>query len=295
LPVFYVHAGFGGAPAAPEQARFLSDPESFARLLEASAAKLPEDGVIGIAPHSLRAVAPKELDAILPLAGEGPIHVHAAEQRREVDECMAELGARPVEWLLANAPVDRRWCLVHATHLSPSERDGLAASGAVAALCPVTEANLGDGTFPAANYLEAGGVIAIGSDSNVRIDAAEELRTLEYGQRLKAERRTVLGSDGQSVGRALFDAALAGGAQATGIACGLVAGQSADLVSLDAEHPSLAEREEDALLDGWIFAAGKEAVDCVWRAGRKVVTSGRHHNRSAIQSCYKASLRRVLG
>ncbi|MBW7947034.1 MAG: formimidoylglutamate deiminase, partial [Sphingomonadaceae bacterium] len=149
LPVFYAHADFGGAPPAPGQQRFISDIDGFARLMEASRAKLREGDVIGIAPHSLRAVTPEELAAVLPLAGGGPVHIHAAEQTKEVEACLAWSGARPVEWLLDNAPVDERWCLVHATHIDDAEVMGLAASGAVAGLCPVTEANLGDGVFPA--------------------------------------------------------------------------------------------------------------------------------------------------
>ncbi|RYE01339.1 MAG: formimidoylglutamate deiminase, partial [Sphingomonadales bacterium] len=153
LPVFYAHGDFGGAPPAPGQRRFLSGVDDFARLVEASRAKLPADGVLGIAPHSLRAVTPEELRAILPLAGAGPVHIHAAEQTREVEACIAWSGARPVAWLLDHAGVDPRWCLIHATHLSDTECDRLAASGAVAGLCPVTEANLGDGIFPAVRYL----------------------------------------------------------------------------------------------------------------------------------------------
>ena len=174
LPVFYAHADFGGAPPRPGQRRFIHDLDSFARLLEstrAMAARFP-DATVGIAPHSLRAVTPDELKGLIAMGAGGPMHIHAAEQDKEVADCVAALGARPVEWLLANAGIDARWCLVHATQMTLSETLGLAQSGAVAGLCPITEANLGDGIFPSAAYLEAGGRFGLGTDSNIQIDAA---------------------------------------------------------------------------------------------------------------------------
>ncbi|MBC7986054.1 MAG: formimidoylglutamate deiminase, partial [Sphingomonadaceae bacterium] len=218
LPVFYAHSDFGGAPANPGQRRFLSDVDSFARLVEASRAKLREGDNMGVAPHSLRAVTPHELDTVLPLAEGGPIHIHAAEQLREVEACLAWSGARPVQWLLDHQDIGPRWCLVHATHLDEAETSALAASGAVAGLCPITEANLGDGVFPGEAYLDAGGMIGTGTDSNIAIDAAGELRMIEYAQRLQSRRRNILASERRrSVGATLFDAALAGGAQALGV------------------------------------------------------------------------------
>ncbi len=294
LPVFYAHGGFGGEKPDPRQRRFLSDVDGFARLVEASRARLPADATLGVAPHSLRAVTPEELDAIVPLAGEGPVHIHAAEQMGEVEACVAWSGARPVQWLLGNAEVDARWCVVHATHVDADETAGLAASGAVAGLCPVTEANLGDGIFPAVDYLAAGGSFAAGSDSNIRIDAADELRMLEYGQRLQHRRRCLLAGDGASVGAGLFAGALAGGAKAVGAASGISSGAPADLVSLDSGHPSLAARHGNALLDGWIFSAGRDAIDCVWRGGRKLVSAGRHIRRDEISSSYRATMKRLL-
>jgi formimidoylglutamate deiminase len=194
LPVFYAHAGFGGVAPGEGQRRFIHDVDSYGRLIEASRAAVSglPDAVVGVAPHSLRAVTGEELTAIIPLAGANPIHIHIAEQTQEVDDCLAATGARPVRWLMNNAPVDKRWCLVHATHLNAMETERLAKSGAVAGLCPITEANLGDGVFPAHDYLAAGGAFGIGSDSNVLIDAAEELRTLEYAQRLTRRARNVL-------------------------------------------------------------------------------------------------------
>ena len=293
LPVFYAHGDFGGAAAAPGQRRFLSDVDGFAKLVEASRAKLPADAALGIAPHSLRAVTPAELAAILPLA-DGPIHIHAAEQTKEVDACVAWSGARPVEWLLGNASVDDRWCLIHSTHLTDSECDRLAASGAVAGLCPVTEANLGDGIFPAVRYLEAGGRIGVGTDSNILVDAAGELRGIEYSQRLAHRRRALLAGEGASVGRTLFDAAQAGGAQALGVTGGLRAGAAADIVSLDPNHPALAGMAGDILLDAWIFAARHGAVESVWRSGRQCVAGGRHVAAEAVAARYRATVAGLL-
>jgi formiminoglutamate deiminase len=294
LPVFYAHGGFGGAPPSAGHRRFLSTPDSFARLVEDSrrAAAALEDAVVGVAPHSLRAATPDEIALIRPLARGGPVHIHIAEQAREVADGLAAHGARPVAWLLDQAVVDGAWCLVHATHVSPVERAAIAALGAVVGLCPITEANLGDGLFPAGPFLAEGGRIGIGSDSNVLIDAAEELRLLEYGQRLAGQARNVLAAEARpSVGGTLFRAALVGGAQALGVAGGgLAPGASLDLVSLDASHPSLAARRGDALLDGWIFAGRGGAVESVWRRGRKVVAGGRHVDKAAILARYRDAL-----
>jgi formiminoglutamate deiminase len=298
LPVFYAHADFGGAAPRPGQRRFISDPDRFARLVAhaRSAVRALDGGGVGIAPHSLRAVTPDELAAILPLAAGGPVHIHAAEQVKEVEACLAWSGARPVEWLLANAPVAANWCLVHATHLTDAERMGLARSGAVAGLCPITEANLGDGIFPTQRYLEEGGAIAIGTDSNIQIDAAGELRALEYAQRLAARSRNLLApAQGDSVGAALFRATRAGGAQALAAdPRGLEVGASADIVALDVGHPSLIERRGDAILDGWVFSGGRDAVEAVWRAGEPWVQNGRHRRRGEIAARYRVTLRRLL-
>lgn len=294
LPVFYAHADFGGAPPAPGQRRFISDLDGFARLVEASRAKLPADALLGVAPHSLRAVTPDELAAILPLADGGPIHIHAAEQVREVEACVAWSGARPVEWLLDNAAVDRRWCLIHSTHVNREEAARLAASGAVAGLCPITEANLGDGVFPAVDYLATGGRFGIGTDSNILIDAVSELRGLEYSQRLTLRKRALLVEEGdRSVGATLFAQAQAGGAQALGVASGLAVGNSADIVSLDLDHPALFGASTD-LLDRWIFAARPGAIHGVWRAGRKLVDHGRHIAADTIADRYRRTVGALL-
>jgi formiminoglutamate deiminase len=297
LPVFYAHSNFGGRPPVPGQRRFINDPASFAKLVGASREAIAslDNANVGIAPHSLRATTPEELEAIVPLAQNGPIHIHIAEQTKEVDDCIAWSGTRPVTWLLDNTVVDSKWCLVHATHMTAEETARLARSNAVAGLCPITEANLGDGIFPMPDYLAAGGRFGIGSDSNVLIDAAEELRILEYAQRLALRGRNVLVAQaGHSTGRALVDGALRGGYQALGVPVfGLQEGAPADLVSLDAGSPSLAGKKADAILDSWIFASAG-AVDCVWRAGVCLVERGRHKSREQIVRRYKEVLARIV-
>lgn len=291
LPVFYAHAGFGAQPAHAGQRRFLCDLDGYAWLREDSRralAGLP-DAVVGVAPHSLRAVTPEELDALVALAGDAPIHIHIAEQTKEVEDCLAWSGQRPVEWLYGRHPVDRRWCLVHATHITPAECARIAASGAVAGLCPVTEANLGDGVFPAADFLAAGGRFGVGTDSNVRIDAAEELRLLEYGQRLMRRQRTVLAGEGRSNGRTLFAGALAGGAIALGSEHALAVGAPADIVALAADPLG----QGDRALDRWIFADAR--VETVWRRGVPQVSGGVHRQRAAVQRRFDAVARRLAG
>jgi formimidoylglutamate deiminase len=296
LPCFYAHGGCGGQPPTPGQARFLSDLDSFAALMEASRThidRLPR-ARLGIAPHSIRAVAANELEALVRAYATGPVHIHAAEQMREVEECVAWSGARPVQWLLDNTQIDARWCLIHCTHMTNEEVAGLARSGAVAGLCPITESNLGDGIFAGVEYEGAGGRIAVGTDSNVRISANEELRTLEYSQRLRDQKRNRLGAGRSSTGRAIFEAAHRGGAQALGLGqAGIAVGHSADIVVLDDTHPCLVGRDGDTLLDAWIFAAGN-AVRDVFSGGAHVVVNGRHVQREAVNGRYAATLRRLL-
>ena len=303
LPVFYAHGGFGAAPPAARQRRFVSDVDGFARILESCrrAVRPLRGASVGVAPHSLRAVTPAELGAIVQLAPNAVVHIHVAEQMREVEECLAWSGRRPLEWLLDAQPVDARWCLVHATHASGAELAAIAAAGAVAGLCPITESSLGDGIFPAVSFRAHAGRIGIGSDSNIMLDAAAELRTLEYSQRLAQQARNVLaaGSD-TSTGRTLFEAALAGGRQALqGSAApgpaGLAAGAPLDLLTLRRDHPALLEHRADEILDGWIFAAGRELIDCVWRAGERVVSGGRHRDREALLKRYARALHKLRG
>jgi formimidoylglutamate deiminase len=296
LPVFYAHSTFGGAPPAPEQRRFVNDVASFARLVEDCRGMVEgkRDEAIGIAPHSLRAVSPDELSELISLAGDAPIHIHAAEQVKEVEDCVAWSGARPVRWLIDHAGVDEKWCLVHATHMDEVETRDLARSRAVAGLCPVTEANLGDGIFNAAEYLRAGGRYGIGGDSNVSIGVAGELRQLEYSQRLRERARNVCAPAGGSTGRAMLEAIWSGGAQALRRPCGRLApGASADILTFRAGHPTLAGKSDDEILDAWIFSVGNGLVDCVWSGGLKVVVDGRHVFRDQIAARFATTMREL--
>ncbi|MGV2100085.1 formimidoylglutamate deiminase [Rhizobium sp. 21-4511-3d] len=293
LPVFYAHSGFGGTAPIDGQRRFINSVDGFGRLMERCASITGKlDGAhLGIAPHSLRAATPDELKAILPLAGDGPVHIHVAEQVKEVEDCISWSGARPVEWLLANAPVDGRWCLIHATHMTNDETRGMARSGAIAGLCPITEANLGDGMFAAPLFLEEGGRYGVGSDSNVMISLPGELCQLEYSQRLGRRARNVIAETGGSTGRNLFDNAVNGGSAALASNPGLGEGNDADIVSLDCSAvPYLAG---DQLFDHWIFAGGVR-VDSVWSLGRKQVEGGRHRKREAINRRFLAAMGELL-
>ena len=292
LPVFYAHSTFGGAAPNEGQRRFINTAESFERLLDGCrlAVKGLPEGRAGVAPHSLRAVTPDELAAVVAMAKEGPIHIHVAEQVKEVEDCVAWSGARPVEWLLDNAGLNDSWCLIHATHMTDDETRRMAASKAIAGLCPITEANLGDGTFNAVVFAEAGGKFGIGSDSNVLIGLPDELRQLEYSQRLAHRSRNVLAAPGQSTGRALFDGAIDGGGIALAIKTGIAAGNPADFASLRVPDGDLAG---DAVLDSWLFANGTKP-DSVWVAGRKQVDGGRHRRRDEISAKFRSVMRELL-
>ncbi len=295
LPVFYANGGFGGAAPSPGQARFVNDPDAYARICEGAreaVAGLP-CARIGIAPHSLRAVTPDSLRDVVAGAGEGPIHIHVAEQVREVEDCLAWSGMRPVAWLLDRMDVDGRWSLIHATHLDADEIAALASSGAVAGLCPVTEASLGDGIFAGEAFARAGGLYGVGSDSNIEITAFGELRQLEYSQRLALRARNVMAlEEGRSTGRALYDSACAGGARALGLPVGAIApGMRADFVVLDDRHPDLAFATGDRLLDLAIFTAGRSAIREVRCGGERLVENGRHRSREAIEARYRQTLK----
>ena len=298
LPSLYMTGSVGNAPPTQGQRRFLNDPERFLDLVSRSrtiVAALPQ-ARIGIAPHSLRAVPSDALAKVIKAFPEGPIHIHAAEQVKEVEDSVAALGARPVQWLLDEADVDGRWCLIHATHMTPAETEGLARSGAVAGLCPLTEASLGDGVFDGARYLAAGGRFGVGTDSNIQVDAAAELRQLEYSQRLSLRARNVLAvREGESVGRHLFETALAGGTQACARRVGAIeVGRRADIVLLDATHPDIAAGTGDHWLDAWIFVVGRAAVRAVLVGGECVVANGRHRTREPITRRYRAVVQRLL-
>jgi formimidoylglutamate deiminase len=293
LPVFYAHSGFGGAAPIDGQRRFINSVGRFEELMAGCrtvVSRLP-GAELGIAPHSLRAATPEELTKVVPLAGDGPVHIHVAEQVKEVEDCVAWSGARPVEWLLDHAPVDGRWCLIHATHMTDKETRAMAKSGAIAGLCPVTEANLGDGIFPAPLFLEEGGRYGVGSDSNILISLPEELRMLEYSQRLGLRARNVVATPGGSTARMLFDHAIAGGGAALKAPAGLEKGNRADFVSLDVS--AVPYLSEDQVLDQWIFAGGV-GVDCVWSLGRKQVEGGRHVRRDAIASRFRGAMLELL-
>jgi formimidoylglutamate deiminase len=299
LPVLYAASGFGGTAPTPAQRRFVHDGVGFAELmarLRRTYADAP-DVRLGIAPHSLRAVPPPLLTDAVAAHGDGPVHIHIAEQQREVDECLAHTGRRPVEWLLEHQTVDERWCLIHATHVTADESAGMAAAGVVVGLCPTTEANLGDGIFPAEEFLNRGGRFGIGSDSHISVSPVEELRWLEYGMRLTTGQRTVLaGGPRRSTGRRLVEAAQSGGARACGWNAGRIAvGARADLVVLDTDHPLLAAREDDALLDSWIFAGNAGLVRDVVVGGRVIVRDRHHRHEDAAARRFKATLGRLLG
>ncbi len=299
LPVLYTQGGFGGAPLNDSQRRFRADPAFVAAVREAALQAGSGAGRLqaGLAVHSLRAVAPAEIreatESIRAGAPQAPIHIHIAEQVREVSDCFEWSGATPVEWLLDNVPVGATWCLVHATNVTESEVAGIASRGAVVGLCPSTEANLGDGLFPLRSFLDRGGRFGIGSDSHVSVSPVEELRWLEYGQRLVGRRRIVAASAASpSAGGTLWRSALAGGAQALGQAVGAIAeGQRADIVVLDHTHPCLEGRDGDDILDALVFTGDGRLVRRVLAGGRWVVEDGRHVRADAIAADYRRAVR----
>ena len=294
LPVLYAHSTFGGAQPNEGQRRFINDQQSFARLIEGCQKALSgfDCAVLGVAPHSLRAVTPDELTFAASLLPEAPVHIHIAEQVKEVEDCIAWSGQRPVEWLLDHQELSSRWCLIHATHMSDAETTRMAQAGAIAGLCPVTEANLGDGTFNATVFDANGGRFGVGSDSNVLIGIGDELRQYEYSQRLLHRARNVLAKNEGSTGRAVFDGALTGGNIAIGReGDGLRQGVSADFVSLDVER--LPHAKGDAVLDGWIFAGRARASD-VWVRGVKQVEGGHHRLRDAAERAFQKVIGELL-
>lgn len=302
LPVLYAHGGFGGQPAADGQRRFLNTPGGLRAILDAATRTMAgrTGWRTGLALHSLRAVTADEMAAALDGLPPGtPVHIHIAEQTAEVDACVAWSGRRPVDWLLDHAPVSPDWCLVHATHMTADETAAVARCGAVAGLCPTTEANLGDGLFPAPAFLAHGGRFGIGSDSHISVSPTEDLRLLEYGQRLAARQRNILRPPGEeaSIGAGLYRAALAGGTQALGRpgTPGIAVGQPADLVILDPDDPKLMGRDGDALLDAHIFAGSGHGVRGVVAAGCAVVRDGRHVRHDAITAAYRRALERLTG
>lgn len=291
LPVLYMTGGFDGRALSARQQRFGHGVGDFLRLIEDLHPLQDAQLRIGCAFHSLRAVpesAMREVLAALP--ADAPIHIHIAEQVGEVQDSLAVRNARPVEWLLREFAVDRRWTLVHATHLTQEEARGIASSGATVAICPTTEANLGDGLFPLRDYLQAGGRWGIGSDSHVSVSPVEELRWLEYGQRLITRHRNIAVTVASpSVGETLLRGVLDSAADATGF------GQTEeDLVLLDTDAPVLAGASADDVVDRWLFAGNRPLVDRVRVAGREVVTGGRHVDATSIARRYGITLRQLL-
>jgi formimidoylglutamate deiminase len=298
LPVLYTYGGVGEAPLATGQLRFGNSVGRYQQLLDRARdglKHLSPDARIGMAPHSLRATSPMDLKAALATHKAVPIHIHVAEQPKEVADILAWLGARPVEWLLQNADVNSNWCVIHATHMSDDETMALAKSGAVAGLCPITESNLGDGPFNGPTYLNAGGTFGVGSDSNVNISLTEELRTLEYSQRLRDVARNVMVVGEGSIGATLYKGAALGGAQALGRNAGVIAtGKLADLVAIDSTAPSLCALNSNQLLDGLVFAAKDTVVTDVWSAGRHSVKDGQHIQRQHIIKNYRNAITKLL-
>ena len=289
LPVLYMTGGFDGRALSPRQQRFSHDVDGYLRLLEMLRSE-QDDGVrIGCALHSLRAVpetAMREVVAALP--ADSRIHIHISEQTAEVDECIAQRGARPVHWLLDHVDVTAQWTLVHATHLDAAEVQGIARSKATVAICTTTEANLGDGLFPLRNYLDAGGAWGIGSDSNSSISPVEELRWLEYGQRLHTRRRNIaVSAEVPSVGETLLQGAVASAANSTGF-------DADDRITLDANAPILAGATTSDVIDRWLFSGNRNIVREVEVGGQRVVSEGRHRDRDAIAARYRGAMKTLL-
>ena len=300
LPVLYSHSGFGGQQPNEGQRRFINSTEQYLALQQRLAPMLAQQPAqhLGLCFHSLRAVTPQQIAQVLASSNkECPVHIHIAEQQKEVTDCLAWSGQRPLQWLYEHVDVDSRWCLVHATHAEPDEVNLMARSGAVAGLCLTTEANLGDGIFPAVDYLAQGGRMGIGSDSHVSLSVVEELRWLEYGQRLRDQRRNRLhGAEQPMVGRTLYDAALRGGAQAMGQAVGSLApGLRADWLVLDGDDPYLATATGDGVLNRWLFAGSDRQVRDVMVNGCWVVRDGRHANEAQSSRAFAGVLRQLLG
>lgn len=299
LPVHYQYGGCDHRALQGGQRRFGNDIDRFYKLYQVAKSgmsELPADAAIGVAPHSLRAIDCTDINRLYEIDAGQPIHMHLAEQLAEVTEVENALGARPVDWLLDNTDVNSQWCLIHCTQMTASETTRLGGSGAVAGLCPITESNLGDGIFNGVSYLNAGGAIAIGSDSNIRISLSEELRTLDYSQRLRDHSRAALATTDKSTGRRLYDSILAGGAQAAARQSGAIAvGMWADLLTLDHAHVDLFDREGDTLIDCFAFAGDDRMVKDVWSAGRHLVSDGVHTSRDEIVSRYRSVIAELGG
>ncbi|HKX54464.1 MAG TPA: formimidoylglutamate deiminase, partial [Xanthomonadales bacterium] len=299
LPVLYCRSGFGSADVTGRQRRFRNSVDQYLALWARCNEMLRGQTLhrAGIAPHSLRAVSPQQLQQLLHACQQSdqPIHIHIAEQIAEVADCQAAYGAPPVQWLLEQHNVDAHWCLVHATHMNSAETVAALRSEAVIGLCPSTEADLGDGFFAIESWFKAGGRLGIGSDSNLRLAPAEELRMLEFQARLQSGRRNVLVENGLGCGRSLYQRAVEGGAQAMGQKTGrLEVGFRADLVELDDNHPLLAGRSGDTLLDSWMLAGDQAMIRSVRVAGRQWVKDGQHLAREKLEPAWRRVMQELL-
>lgn len=297
LPVLYMTGGFDGRALGERQRRFGHDVDAYLRLLDTLCEEVGPGLHVGCALHSLRAVPPEAMRQVLQsLPPAMPVHIHIAEQIGEVQDCVAIRNARPVEWLLHNAPVDARWTLVHATHLTADEVRGIAASGATVAICPTTEANLGDGLFPLRDFIGAGGQWGIGSDSHISVSPVEELRWLEYGQRLVTRHRNIaVRAQSPSVGETLLHDVARSARRSSGHPIGTFApGEYADAVVLDTDAPALFGLTPDDAVDRWIFSGNRNLVRDVHVGGRQVVQDGQHLQRASIAARYRAAMAKLM-
>lgn len=296
LPVLYSYADFGEKELRHDQRRFRTDVNDILTMIESLDSLRSKQIEIGVAPHSLRAASIaqiQELQAALPK--QRPIHIHIAEQQKEVEACLAYSGKRPVQLLLDEVALDQRWCLVHATHLTPDEVSRIAQSQAVAGICTSTEGNLGDGFFELPSFIAQQGRFGIGTDSHASQGMVEELRWLEYGQRLRHQARNVATTSKQKrVADFLWQECLQGGTAAAAREVGsLVVGKQADMLVLDEAHPNLQDLASQDILNTWIFAGNDNLIRDVYVAGKQVVQQGRHIEQEKIQSEYIACMKQL--
>ncbi|MFT5709029.1 MAG: formimidoylglutamate deiminase [Oceanospirillaceae bacterium] len=298
LPVLYSHSGFGGQAPMAGQGRFVNSTEQYLTLHKSCEAMLADNPLhqLGVCFHSLRAVTQQQIEEVLDqTAKDIPIHIHISEQQKEVNDCITWSKQRPVQWLANEIGLNERWCLIHATHLDDEELQAIASNQVVAGLCPTTEANLGDGIFLATEYIQAQGRWGIGSDSHVSLSIVEELRTLEYGQRLRDQQRNRLYSEQQNhIGDFLFEQALQGGNQATQVKLGLAVGNRADFMVLDHLNPFIGSSKDEDILNRWLFACNENVIRHVYVAGNPVVTDFKHSQEEQASAEFSALLKRLF-
>ncbi len=297
LPVWYRYGGFGREPLSDRQKPFGMSLDEIAALVNGLQGQVDARlQRVGVAPHSLRAVDARDLPELLAGIGEGPVHIHISEQPAEVRSCLEHHDRRPIEWLLRHVETDERWCLIHATHADEREVHALAERSVAVGICPTTEADLGDGLFPVREFLDSGGRVAIGSDSNLVTSAAEEVRLLEWGQRLRLNQRNVLAAAGEHIATSLWRQLARTGARALQQPAGeLREGCRADLVVLDPSHPTLAGLPAPEQLDSFVFAHSAGMIDQVRVGGRQVVCHGRHPSRTDLDERVAELRGRLVG